>query len=155
MFFGERQGVSPMALDSANASPQCRLLLRKSRVAFAERKTTLCKSSAIGRQPSVSFEMTHRTSMQNFRSRRTDALPPGIRAFCPCRGNAGPLHSADNLEIAARPSKEPPGHGCPCENRLSSSGQRTMCRPATVAISFFCRTIDERHEDSPLDHDVS
>ena len=33
--------------------PQCRLLLRKSSVSFAERKSTLGKMTAIGRQPSV------------------------------------------------------------------------------------------------------
>ena len=54
--FGERSGVSPMALDLRLSLIQCRLLLRKSSVTFAERKTTLTKSSAIGREPSgISF----------------------------------------------------------------------------------------------------
>ncbi len=37
----ERQGASTMALDLRLSLIQCRLLLRKSRVTFAERKTTL------------------------------------------------------------------------------------------------------------------
>ena len=47
----ELEDVGPMALDLRLSLMQCRLLLRKSRVTFAERKTTLIKTSAIGRQP--------------------------------------------------------------------------------------------------------
>jgi hypothetical protein len=38
-----------MPLGFAGELPQCRLLLRKSGLSFAERKTTQGKSSAIGR----------------------------------------------------------------------------------------------------------
>ena len=50
---GATQGVSLMAPGLHAGAVECRLLLCKSGVSFAERKTTILKSSDIGCQPTV------------------------------------------------------------------------------------------------------
>ena len=75
-------GASPMAITLKVLLLQCRLLLRKSSISFAERKTTLSKVIAIGREPWGCVDEDCEAAEQRRLSAHVAKATALLRSFC-------------------------------------------------------------------------